>query len=123
MRIANQSLQTTATSLGASADLPAIWLGHICNLSVQLVWTGSPVGSFKLQASNDAGSPNAGNDPLLAQNVTNWTDIDGSAVSVSVAGNIMWNYQNCGYNFIRVVWTRTSGTGSLTVARINTKGV
>jgi hypothetical protein len=123
MRINNISLQDTATSLGASANLSAVWLGHICNYSIQLVFTGTPAGSFKLQCSNDAGSPNASQAATLATGVTNWTDVADSSQTISAAGDLTWQVANAGYNFVRVVWTRTSSTGSLTVARINTKGV
>lgn len=116
-------MQTTATDMTASFNLPAIWLGHVCNFSVQVVFTGTPVGSFKLQASNDAGSPNASTQPLLATGVVNWTDIANSAQAVSAAGDITWNYANAGFNFVRLVYTASSSTGSLTVARLNTKGV
>lgn len=123
MRINNISLQTSATSLGASANLSAIWLGHVCNYSIQLVFTGTPVGTFKLQCSNDAGSPNAGSAATLATGVTNWTDVADSSQSITTAGDMVWNVSNAGYNFVRVVYTRDSSTGSLTSARINTKGV
>lgn len=124
MRIKNLSMQDSATDIGAgSTNLATIWLGHCAMAAIQLVFTGSPVGSFKLQASCDEPRDSATTPSLVAAGVTNWTDISGSSVSISAAGDIMWNIENPGYNFIRVVWTRTSGSGSLTVARINVKGI
>lgn len=123
MRVSNISIQDSATDLGASANLNAVWIGHVVNYSIQLVFTGSPVGSFKLQASCDAGSPNASQQATLATGVSNWTDIASSSQAVSAAGNITWDVQNSGYNFVRVVWTYSSGSGTITSARINTKGV
>lgn len=123
MRIANEDLiNATPVDLSVSANLRPLWLGHICNYSIQLVFTGSPVGSFKLQASDDPGMANGGQQPQ-ALNVTNWSDVSGSTVAVSAAGNVLYDIANAGYNFVRVVYTATSGTGSLTSARANVKGV
>ncbi len=122
MRIANENLQTTATSMGTSFNMRALYLGHIVNYSVQLTFTGTPTGSFKLQCSDDPGMPDGGQTPQ-ALNVTNWTDVAGSSQSITTAGNIAYNVQNAGYNWVRVVYTASSSTGSLTVARANIKGV
>lgn len=123
MRIANEDLLNgVLPDLVGSFNLRPVWLGHICNYSLQLVFTGSPVGTFKLQASNDHGMPDGGQTPQ-ALNVSNWTDVTGSSQAVSAAGNIMWNVENAGYTFVRVVYTVTSGTGTLTSARANVKGV
>lgn len=123
MRIMNISMQSSATSMGASFNMSGVYIGHVVNCSIQLVFTGTPVGEFKLQGSNDAGSPNASQQPHLYDGVSNWSDITSSVQAVSAAGDVLYNLSNLGYNFIRVVYTRTSGTGSLTVARLNTKGV
>lgn len=123
MRIANENLLSeTLPDMVGSFNLRAAWLGHICNYSIQLVFTGSPVGAFKLQGSDDPGGPNNTSGSQDA-NVTNWTDITSSSQAISAAGNIMWDVSNAGYNFVRVVYTVTSGTGTLTSARINVKGV
>lgn len=122
MRIANENLITAAVDLGASSNLRPLWLGHICNYAIQLVFTGSPVGAFKLQCSNDPGMPDGGSTPQ-ALSVTNWTDISGSSQSISAAGNIVWNVENAGYTWVRVAYTFTSGIGSLSSARANVKGV
>lgn len=125
MRIASIDLQPSATtSLGASANFPAVWLGHVVNFSIQVVFTGTPVGVFKLQASDDQGQPDGGTGTAgLATGVTNWTDIADSSQSISAAGDMTWNYANAGFRFVRVVYTRTSGTGTVTSARCSIKGV
>lgn len=74
---------------------------------IQAVWTGSPVGTLILQISND--------------NVT-FSDYTGSSTAVSGAGDFMWNLLDIGYQWIRVKYTRVSGTGSLTVT-LSYKGV
>lgn len=112
------------SSLAASRNYKAVWLGHIINFSVQAVYTGTPAGSFKLQGSNDVGNIDAQSEANQTVNVTNWTDIADSDVLVAAAGNFMINYQNCGFDWVRVVWT-ASGAGStpvLTKLRMVVKG-
>ena len=100
MRIKNDNLVLSSTDMSASLTSNAIWLGHIANFAIQLVFTGSPEGAFKLQASNDEGA----NDLKLADaSITNWTDIDGSTQAITEAGNHMWNVQNCGYRWCKSV--------------------
>lgn len=124
MRIANLDLiAATAQDMSSSFNLNGVWLGHICNFSIQLVFTGTPNGTFKLQGSNDAGSPDGGSQPFLYSGVTNWTDITGSSQAITTAGDLMYQFENAGFNFVRVVWTRSSSTGSLTSARMQLKGV
>lgn len=109
--------------MSISFNLQPIWLANIAQYAIQVVFTGSPAGNFKLQASNDTGQPNGVTEPIQDDQVVNWTDIADSAATVSAAGNVMWNVENVGYNWVRVVWTHTSGGGELTVARIMAKGV
>jgi hypothetical protein len=120
MRIQNSILTLSGTSMAVDIQSDEVWLGHICNFSIQLVFTGTPTGSLKLQCSNDEGAietniPNA--------TITNWTDIAGSTQAISAAGNHTWNVQNCGYRWVRFVYTATSGSGTITSARFNVKGV
>lgn len=82
-------------------------LNHIAMASIQAVYTGSPVGTLKLQISND--------------DIT-WTDYSGSGAAVSGAGDFMWNISNVAFPLIRVVYTKTSGSGSLDIT-VNGKGV
>ena len=122
MRIQNEDLTLSGTDMTSNITSDPIWLGHIAHFSIQVVFTGStPNGTFKLQASNDKGA----NDYRIASaSVTNWTDISGSSQGITAAGDHMWNVQNCGYRWVRVVWTDSSSTaGTITVARFNVKGV
>lgn len=123
MRIANDSLISAAVDLGSTWESDGIWLGHIANFSIQLVFTGTPTGNFKLQCSNDKGKEDKVLGGWSSDNVSNWTDIDQSAQPITAAGDHAWDVQNCGYRWVRVVWTFTSGSGSLTSARFNVKGV
>lgn len=123
MRIANENIISSGNvSLGASFELTAIYVGSVINYSIQLVWTGAPTGTFKLQCSNDPGIP--GNSTIVSQrsNIINWTDITGSSQTIASDGNHTWDVQNCGYDWVRVIYTSTSGTGILISARVQIKG-
>jgi hypothetical protein len=98
-----------------------IWLGHVLHYSIQAVYTGTPNGSFKLQASNDKG---ANTNDLENVSITNWTDISGSTINVSASGDLMYSLENIGYRWVRLVWTDTSSAdpSTITVSQINTKG-
>lgn len=124
MRINNENLldESGPLDLSESQNLSAIYLGHIAHYSIQLVYSGSPKGTFKLQASNDPGRINAA-EAVNQAPISNWTDVADSAVEVSAAGNNMWTVQNSGYNWVRVVWTNDDGAGTLESARAYVKGV
>lgn len=131
MRINNEDLLeidgTRATvSLAASANLKPIYLGSVINYSIQLVFTGTPAGAFKLQVSDDPGQPAAAGEAQKYAGVVNWTDVSDSEATVSAAGNIVWDVTNSGVTWVRVAWTASgagSGTPTLGIARCNTKGV
>jgi hypothetical protein len=121
MRIKNDALTLSGVDMEAGITSNPIWLGHIVNFSIQLVFTGAPNGAFKLQASNDEGS----NDFRIANaTITNWTDVANSSTNVSAAGSILYNIENSGYRWVRLVWTDSaSDTSAITVARYNVKGI
>lgn len=122
MRIGNDELNI-GTNLALNQTSDPIYLGHIANYSIQLVFTGTPGGNFKLQCSNDMGNPSANKEADRNFQITNWTDVADSAQTISAAGNHTWDVQNAGYRWVRVVWTQTSSTGTLTSARFNVKGI
>lgn len=82
-------------------------LNSILLISFQAAWTGSPVGVIKLQASNDK---------------VIWSDVSNSALNISGAGDVLYNLSEIGYLYIRIVYTKASGTGVLNIIA-NGKGV
>lgn len=89
--------------------------------SIQANWTSgtSPVGTFKLQGSNDAGDTGSGQG---VSQPTNWTDITNSPQAISgTPGSLLYDVTACGYRWVRLVYTATSGSATLN-ATINTKG-
>lgn len=90
--------------------------------AIQVVFTGTPTGTFSLQGSCDP-IPQARIEEITP---TNWSTIINSSIAVSVAGNLMWNVADIAYNYVRVVYTDTSGgtsTAIITAANFNGKGV
>jgi hypothetical protein len=80
-------------------------------------WTGSPVGTLSIQASNYV---QVGNETPPDSSFT--TD-SVATLAVSAAGEKLFNISDVGYRWVRLVWTFTSGTGTFTVAQFNSKGI
>jgi hypothetical protein len=91
-----------------------ILLDQIYGFSLQAIFTGTPNGSFKLQVSNQ--------DVFLREQVTEWTDLADSSTAITAAGDIMYNVTSAFYRWVRIVYTRTSGSGNCDVT-LTSKGV
>lgn len=113
----------TTPSMGSSFTLKPTWLGHICNFSIQLVFTGTAQGTFSLEMSNDLGHPNAQSEAQQYADVVNWTHIDDSDQPILTGGDHSYQFENAGFRWVRVRWVHDSSTGTLTSARANVKGV
>lgn len=80
------------------------------NIAVQLTWSGSPVGTFQIQVSLDYNQDNNGN--VLAAG--NWVPLTlGTSLSTSVGSPIFVDMNQLSAPWIRIVYTRTSGSGTL----------
>lgn len=121
MRIANKPIIAPGTTQVVTTiyNSKAVWLGHICNYAIQFAFTASNC-TFKLQGSCDEGDANGQSQLEYEAKIVNWSDIAASAVVSVGAGNLMYNIENCGYNWVRLV---VSGTATITSARYNVKGV
>lgn len=95
--------------------------------AIQVVFTGVPTGTFAIQASCDpAAAASATGSQAAVYNPTNWTTVTGSSQAVTAAGDLMWNLQDIGYNWIRLVYTDTSGgtsTAIITDATLSAKAI
>lgn len=118
MRILNESLLSGGSMAGNLNSVP-LNLEFAFGYAIQCEFTGSPVGSLKLQGSNDAAPDANFQFPNFAP--TNWTDLSGTSTAVAAAGSVMFNAASTYYRYVRVVYTFTSGTGSLSIVG-NTKG-
>jgi hypothetical protein len=74
--------------------------------SIQAVWTGSPVGTLSLQSSADG---------------VNWDTIANSSQAINGAGHFTWNYTGAFFPYVQLVYSKTSGTGTLN-ATLSYKG-
>jgi hypothetical protein len=90
-----------AQSMGASVTGPSTNIMNTDRVGFQIVWTGSPTGDFTVEISNDA---------------TTWTEMTLST-PVAAAGSADNAFIDCesAAKYIRLVYTRTSGTGTLNV--------
>jgi hypothetical protein len=133
MRVLNEDLliidrAPAPTDMSIPIIFKPIYLGHVANYSIQIVFTwnlvgGPPTGTFKLQNSSDMGNPNSQGDSAKYVKVQNWTDVSNSTFTVTEAGDVMWEVENSGAEWVRAVWTPTSGNGNVTIARAKVKGI
>lgn len=126
MRVVNiPNIIPENTVLNTNINSAAIPLYQIFGYSIQAVFTGTPTGTFKLQASDDP-VPQAAQAASGVYTATNWTDIANSSQSVTAAGSIIWNVSEVMYNYVRVVYTDGSGgasTAIVTASTANLKGI
>lgn len=109
MRVLNDAL-SEAQAGATSFDSTAIEVGHIAFAALQAQWTGTVAGTLQVQASCDPAAP------------TNWNDLSGKSLTPSgSAGSGLVELANMGYRWLRVTWTRTGGSGAITL-RLNGKG-
>lgn len=109
-------LLLAAGDMSASINSDPIDVKNLVIGSLQLIFTGAPVGSFKLQCSNDV--YDFLKQPGIQPAPTNWTDVADSTVAISAAGNVVYNLSSLGYDILRLVYTRSSGTGSLKIRMV-----
>jgi len=76
--------------------------------AIQADYTGTFSGSLKLQVSNDE-----------ADSVVNWVDLTGSSIAITSAGSYIWNVKQVAYRAVRVVYTYTSGSVTLSLSITN----
>lgn len=106
----------STVTLGVSRNFKPMHVGNANVFNIQCVFTGTPAGEFKLQASNDLGNLGASGDSAQYNGVSNWSDVANSEFTVSAAGDIMWNQSAAGMEWVRVVYTASgAGSGSPTV--------
>lgn len=113
MRVSKVTLTVDLSATGNSLPVEIMFLN---GYSIVASWTGTPTGTLSLEGSNNAWDENA-----LIPSQTNssssatWVAINGSSTSLTgAAGSYMWNAADQNFQAVRIKYTRTSGTGSLT---------
>lgn len=88
---------------------PVTTIKFLDNILFELLFSGSPAGSFYIEVSNDY-------NPITNTPGT-WIPLDFQAADVLVAGaiDIMAEVNQSPAPYIRVRWEPTSGTGALTI--------
>lgn len=122
MRSAAGNLDFGTLAIPAASDLMSVAIPIIedVGFSVQLFWTGSPVGNWSIQGSCDPGHIEPGG---AVTGVTHWSTVANStAAAGGSAGDFVQNYIGTYFRWFRVVYIHTSGTGTITSAKFNCKG-
>lgn len=123
MRVANAALTVAS---GATGDLSASFNSDpfdvyaMTTIAIAATVSGSATlnGTIKLQASCDHGQRSGQAPPT---GVTNWVDIAGTTSTITADGSTMWNLSGVGFKWLRAVYTRTAGTGTVAI-RAHAKG-
>jgi len=102
----------TALDLGADFDGKPVNVKYMDNLGLDISWSGSsPVGQLFVEVSNN---PAAQADELSA---SDWRELD-FGTNIAISGNSdngLININQVPFNWFRVRYARTSGTGTMTV--------
>lgn len=117
--VSNNGDMSQASCIGGPIDLRAA-KGIV---AIVANYSGAPNGTLQLQGQ--VGNPtSAGQGPGVGAGGTwptsGWVPM-GSAVVVSAAGSYIWDIGPTGVDAVQVVYTKSSGTGTLTCG-FNTKG-
>jgi hypothetical protein len=110
----------SGTSTITSNPVP---IDQIYGFAAQVVFTGTPTGTFKLQGSCDIPARETAQSNGGPDTITNWSDLSLTLAAAGAAGNGIINVNGAFYRYVRLVYTNTSGTGVLTVAQLCVKGV
>jgi hypothetical protein len=87
-----------AESMGASISSGLIPVGECASLSVHSEFTGSPVGTLTISASNNK----------------DLTPVVIDTYAITAAGVAMRIIETSKYKYVKIDYTRTSGSGTLT---------
>jgi len=95
----------------ASITSPVTNIANLDNIGIQLNFTGSPTGTFQIQISADYNQDYQGN----VENPGNWVPMVFSTppVASGSAGSVYLDIAELSAPWIRVVYVRASGSGSL----------
>lgn len=98
----------------------AICIRRIQGWAAQFYWTGDSIGVASFEVSCDP-SYNQNGTSFVPTNFTPYGGSSKTVADVTVKSDT-WNVNLANYNWIRFIYTRTSGTGVLN-GRINIKGL
>jgi hypothetical protein len=99
----------TDGDMSASITSPVTTITWLDNVAVQLIWTGAPVGTFAVQGCLDYNA--------ATHAPGTWVDIvlSPAPAAAGTASSALVDMNQLSFPYIRVVYTRASGTGTLNV--------
>lgn len=100
------------TTLDADRVGPWMRIDAMDVFAIFIKWTGTPAGNFNLQCAVD--TSDTPSDPVVVSSTT--------VAAGGAAGSTVWNISGAGYNFVRVAYTSSSSTGTITASKFSTKG-
>lgn len=107
-----------ATSMATSITGPASVIKHLPGISYDLLWTGTPTGTFAVQVSNTVQFDGLGNE---IAGTGNWNSLPTSSftgtypVPAGSPGNGFLDVVGTEAFAVRLLYTASGGTGNLTV--------
>lgn len=104
----------TSADMSGNLTSGAVNIQFLDNVSMQLVFTGVPVGTFSVEGSLDyEANPMA---PDVVLNAGNWTAITLTPPPTASGGSdsILLDLYGLSFPYLRLVYTATSGSGFLT---------
>jgi hypothetical protein len=112
----------SAGDMSGNITSDAINIQFLDSVSMQLAFTGNPTGTFAVQGSLDYYASPADPDAVLVPGT--WTSLTLSPVPVAAgsADNILIDMYGLSFPYIRLVYTSTSGSGTLT-ANVSGKSI
>ena len=95
-----------AQSMSATFTSPYTNIQYLDNLMIQISYTGTPAGTFAIEGSNDY-------NPNISPDASHWGNLplSGTPTAVGSADTIDIQMTQLACSWIRLVYTRTSGTG------------
>jgi hypothetical protein len=103
MRSENKEILTNHPMSG-DFSTEEILLDDLDGISLQAVFTGSPVGQFTIQFSNQK-----------EESRRVWTTIGDTSINISGEGSSGWSLEGVNHRLIRLTYMRESGDGTCTV--------
>lgn len=125
MRTANAVVTIAGAATGdasASFNSDPFPVSHMTWAAICATISGSASlnSTLKIQACVDP-AQNPGTGATNISGLTNWVDVASTSATVTSDGSTMWNIADIGWSWLRVVYTRTTGTGAIAI-RANAKG-
>lgn len=122
MRFEPVQIVTAGDMAQATVVSNGIDMNQIFGGSISAVFTGSPVGTLTLEISNDIVATPVAGGANLASAVNTWTTYTGSSYAISAAGDFTYVLADTNYRWLRMKYTKTSGTGTIN-AYFSGKGI